>query len=61
MSTLIADEIADEITTRLVALVVSNDNLPQQFCDAVSRFCDEVAFGEFKLEWLRRNLNNEEI
>lgn len=52
---------SDEMTTRLVALVMSNEDCPQEFCDAVRRFCDDIIFGDFKLEWLRRNLNHEEI
>lgn len=52
---------ADEMTTRLVALVMSDDNLPQEFCSAVKRFCDDVAFGEFAAEYLKRRYSHEEI
>lgn len=52
---------SDEMTTRLVALVMSNEDCPQEFCDAVRRFCDEVAFGEFAAEYLKRSDSNEKI
>lgn len=52
---------ADEMATRLVALVMSNDNLPQEFCNAIRRFCDDVAFGEFAAEYLKRRYSHEEI
>lgn len=52
---------ADEMATRLVEIVMSNDDYPQEFCNAVKQFCDKVVFEEFKAEYLRRSLNHEEI
>lgn len=52
---------ADEMATHLVEIVMTNDNCPPEFCADVRRFCDEIVFAEFKLEFLKRSLLDEEI
>lgn len=51
----------EEAARRGTKAVMCNEDCPQEFCDEVRACWDDIIFGDFKLEWLRRNLNHEEI
>ena len=46
---------------RLPELVIVNDAYPPELVNRAKRICENEAFGEFKIEYLRRILNNEKI
>ena len=50
-----------EVEHRLPELVIINDTYPPELVNRAKQICENEAFGEFKIEYLRRILNNEKI
>lgn len=50
-----------EMEHRLPELVITNDAYPSELVNRAKLICDNLAFIEFKIEYLRRLLNREEI
>ena len=50
-----------EMAQQLVSKLMLCDAYPPELVNRAKRICENEAFGEFKIEYLRRLLNHEEI